>query len=458
MSPVSRATHTALHRLRRLPRLRPGRRRTRAEDTANAQAERHTVLVLDLSLRIAERLLAAGEGAADVETAMLTVLRAYGRTDCEPQVTFTMISVSRQVGQHTAPVTITRTVRRRKPDYQRLVALYQLISQITRRPPDTDQARRDLDAIDAQRPPYPAWIHAFAPGVLAASASLLVSGRSDARAWITFALAFLAAVAGSRLAAALATLSLADFYLNAAAAVPAAAAGVGLALTGAGLGGSAVVTGSLFALFPGRTLVGAIEDGLTGFYLTAAARLLEVLFLVAGIIIGVLAVLPAGVRLGAAFAPEGGFDHSLSSPVQIPAAAVLAACLAIMVRTPRAILPATAVGGALAWTAFDLLAGTWDINPIAATGVAAFSAALFGQCACLLRHLPPLPYITGALGPLLPGSLLYTGVLGLGQGKIIDGVADLSKAAATALALAVGVGIASETARLARTHLAVTRR
>jgi uncharacterized membrane protein YjjB (DUF3815 family) len=148
----------------------------------------------------------------------------------------------------------------------------------------------------------------------------------------------------------------------------------------------------------------------------------------------------------------------LSSPVQIPAAAVLAASLATMVRTPRAILPVTAIGGALAWIVFDLLTSAGHINPITTTGVAAFSAALFGQCASQFRHRSPLPYITGALCPLLPGSLLYTGVLGLGQGKIVAGVADLSRAAATALALAVGVGVASETARLVHTRSNLTRR
>lgn len=51
-------------------------------------------------------------------------------------------------------------------------------------------------------------------------------------------------------------------------------------------------------------------------------------------ILGVLAVLPAGVRLGASFAPEGGLAPHLDSPFEIPTAATLAACLAIMVRTP----------------------------------------------------------------------------------------------------------------------------
>ena len=66
------------------------------------------------------------------------------------------------------------------------------------------------------------------------------------------------------------------------------------------------------------------------------------------------------------------------------------------------------------------------------------------------RHLYSLPYVTGALGPLLPGSLLYTGVLALVEGHGADGLADMSRAAATALALAVGVNIGSGLPRIAQ--------
>lgn len=414
------------------------------------RAHRAAVAAMDLSLRIGERLLAGGQGAADVEAVMLAVLRSYAVADCEPQITFTMISVSRQAGPHGIPTTVGRTVRHRAPDYSALMALYRLIGQITEEGLDIRRAEARLGRIEARPGPYPPWVLHLAPGLLAASASLLVSARSDVKAWVTFAVALGAAVAGGRLAAALSTLGLQDFYLTAAAAMPASAAGVAMGLAGAGLGGSAVVTGSLFALFPGRTLLGAVEDGLTGFYLTAAARLLEVVYLVAAIVLGVLAILPFGVRLGAQFAPEQGFERGFSPGVQLPAAAALGVSLAVLTRTPRRLLPTLALGGMLAWGVFDVLSGPAGLNPVAATGFGACAAALFGQFAARFRHFSPLPYITGSLCPLLPGSLLYTGVLYLGQGKVVDGVGDLSLAAATALALAVGVGIATEAVRIAR--------
>ena len=67
---------------------------------------------------------------------------------------------------------------------------------------------------------------------------------------------------------------------------------------------SAVITGGLFALLPGRALVAGVQDGLTGFYITASARLLEVMYFFVGIVVGVLLVLYFGVQLGAELNPD----------------------------------------------------------------------------------------------------------------------------------------------------------
>ncbi|WP_369044025.1 threonine/serine ThrE exporter family protein [Streptomyces sp. Midd1] len=406
--------------------------------------------ILDLALRFGDLQLAAGQAAADVEEAMLTVLRAYGLPACEAQITFTMISLSHPSALDTTATTLIRTVRDRRPDYRRLIEAERAIVEISAGRLPFEQARERAETLETLPVPYPAWLTALAPGGLAASASLLVTGRSDSRAWITFGVAFVAAVAGERLAAFLDGLKLPSMYLSAAAAVPAAVAGVAMALSGAGLGGSAVVTGALFALFPGRALVGAVEDGLAGFTVTAAARLLEILYLVAGIILGVLAIIPLGVRLGAALPPEGGLTRHLDSPLEIPAAAALSTCLAIIVRTPPATLLYPALGGAAAWSAFYVSSRALDVNPITATGIGALGAALLAQVFAHHRHGPTLAYTTGALGPLLPGSLLYTGVLALGKGQAATGIVDLSRAAATALALALGVSLAEQAARLLR--------
>jgi uncharacterized membrane protein YjjB (DUF3815 family) len=60
-----------------------------------------------------------------------------------------------------------------------------------------------------------------------------------------------------------------------------------------------------------------------------------------------------------------------------------------------------------------------------------------------------LPYVTAAIGPLLPGSATYFGLLAITQHHTDQGFTQLTKAAALALAVAIGVNLGNEIARLA---------
>ncbi|MEU0751127.1 threonine/serine exporter family protein, partial [Streptomyces albogriseolus] len=125
--------------------------------------------VLDLSLRIGELLLAGGEGAEDVEAAMFAVCRAYGLDRCEPNVTFTLLAVSYQPSLVDDPVTASRTVRRRSPDYTRLAAVYQLVDDLSddETHVSLEEAYRRLAEIRRNRHPYPGWALTAASGLLA---------------------------------------------------------------------------------------------------------------------------------------------------------------------------------------------------------------------------------------------------------------------------------------------------
>ena len=125
--------------------------------------------VLDLTLRIGELLLAGGEGAEDVEAAMFAVCRSYGLDRCEPNVTFTLLSISHQPSLVDDPVTASRTVRRRGTDYTRLAAVFRLVDDLT--DPEThvslEEAYRRLAEIRRNRHPYPGWALTLASGLLA---------------------------------------------------------------------------------------------------------------------------------------------------------------------------------------------------------------------------------------------------------------------------------------------------
>ncbi|WP_346777342.1 threonine/serine exporter family protein [Streptomyces sp. HNM0575] len=419
-------------------------RSSRSEDVESGPA---VPRVLDLTLRIGELLLAGGEGAEDVEAAMFGVAHAFGLDRCEPTVTFTLISITHQPSLVDDPVTVGRTVRRRGTDYTRLAAVFRLVDDITKGDITLEESYRRLAAIRRNRHPYSKNALTLASGTLSGAASLLVGGDG-----LVFLLAAIGAMLGDRLAWLCAGRGLPEFYQFAVAAVPPAAMGVVVAVVGSSndtkLKAAAVITGGLFALIPGRALVAAVHDGLTGFYITAAARLLEVVYLVVGIVGGVLVMLYVGSKLGAELTPES--TQGDPRPVtQLFAAMLLALAFCLLLQQERHTVLLATLNGGVAWLIYGALTNDpVNVDTVPATVAAAGLVGLFGQLMSRYQFASSLPYITAAIGPLLPGSATYFGLLNIAQGHIDEGILSLSRAAALALAIAIGVNLGGELARL----------
>jgi uncharacterized membrane protein YjjP (DUF1212 family) len=405
--------------------------------------------VLDLTLRIGELLLAGGEGAEDVEAAMFGVAHAFGLDRSEPTVTFTLLSITHQPSLVDDPVTLSRTVRRRGTDYTRLAAVFELVTDITSGEISLEECYRRLADIRRNRHPFSKGALSLASGLLAGSAAVLVGGG-----WLVFLLAVVGAVLGDRLAWFSASRGLPEFYQFVAAAMPPAAIGVAVALVENYVTGElnvrtgAVITGGLYALIPGRALVAAVHDGLTGFYITASARLLEVVYLIVAIVCGVLTMLYVGDRLGAELSTPNDLRHLIRPEAQLVAAMALAAAFCILLQQERhTMLLATANGG-VAWLVYGSMHDVVGANPVASTVLAAGLVGLFGQLLSRYQFASSLPYITAAIGPLLHGSTTYFGLLSVASGDVNSGFGYLATAISLALAIAIGVNLGGELARL----------
>ncbi|WP_406478650.1 threonine/serine exporter family protein [Streptomyces platensis] len=402
--------------------------------------------VLDLTLRIGEILLAGGEGAEDVEAAMFGVAHAYGLERVEPTVTFTLLSISYQPSLVDDPVTASRTVRRRGVDYNRLSAVFRLVDDIASEGITLEEAYRGLAEIRRNRHPYPSWALTVASGLLSGAASMLVGGEM-----LVFFAAAIGSMLGDRLAWLASGRGLPEFYQFVVAAMPPAAVGVAFGLAHASVSASAVITGGLFALIPGRALVAAVHDGLTGYYITAAARLLEVGYLIVGIVVGVLSVLYIGLQLNPGLRrlnPEEALGAYNEPLVQITASMLLALAFCVLLQQERHTVAFATLNGGVAWVVYGALHYVAEINPVPATAIAAGLVGLFGQLLSRYRYASALPYVTAAIGPLLPGSATYFGLLNFAQGHLPEGLTSLVQAASLALAIAVGVNLGAEVARL----------
>ncbi|MFC3996372.1 threonine/serine exporter ThrE family protein [Nocardiopsis sediminis] len=402
---------------------------------------------LDLVLRVGELLLASGEATEVVSEAMLSLSVAFELPRSEVSVTFTAITLSTHPGGEHPPITGERVVRRRTLDYFRVNQLHTLVQDAALGMLELEGAIARLRAIKQARPPYPNWVIVTGFGLIASSASLMVGGQL-----LVAAAAFLATVLGDRASALLARRGVAEFYQMAAASITASTIGVALLWTSAqldlGLHAGAIITGNIMALLPGRPLVSSLQDGVSGSFVSASARLLETFFTLGAIVSGVGAVAYTAVRLGVNMELENlpSAGTSVDVPVLVGAAGI-AMAFAVSLTVPPRMLPSIGVLGVVIWLIYAGVRIALDTPPIMGTVVGAVVIGMAGHWLAMRSRRPVLPYVIPSIAPLLPGSTLYRGLLEITLGHPVEGLLSIAEAVAIGLALGAGVNLGGELVR-----------
>lgn len=403
--------------------------------------------VISLVLRVGELMLASGESTEAVSEAMLSLSVAFELPSSEVSVTFTNISLSTHPGGDQAPITGERVVRRRTLDYFRVNELHTLVEQSALGLLEVEDATARFKQIQRARMPYPNWGIAVGFGLIATSASVMMGGGV-----IVAAVAFLATVLGDRTSVVMARRGVAEFYQMAGASVVAATIGIGLLWVSTeldlGLQAGAIITGNIMALLPGRPLVASLQDGVSGSYVSATARLLETFFTLGAIVSGVGAVAYIAVRLGLGVdlddLPTAGTSME---PWVLVGAAGIAMAFAISLAVPPRILPAIGVMGVVIWVIYAGMRSTFDVPPLMGTVAGAVAVGVVGHWLARRTRRPVLPYLIPSIAPLLPGSILYRGLLEITQGTMVAGLLSLVEAVAVGLALGAGVNLGGELMR-----------
>ncbi|PND58781.1 hypothetical protein CRM90_05195 [Mycobacterium sp. ENV421] len=407
---------------------------------SNGLGDRHTRRVLDLTIRLGEVMLSAGSGTADVVATAQDVAQAYQLNDCVVDVFVTTIFVSALPTADSPPVTIVRSVQTRSTDYTRLAELDWLVRRITSGGVSVDEAHEAMDELAAQPHPYPRWVATAGWAGFAVGIAMLMGGT-----WLTCLLAAVSSALIDRVGRLLNRAGTPFFFQQAAGASIATLIAV-LAYLFAGQGPTALVATGIVMLLSGMTLVGSVQDALTGYMLTAVARLGDVLFLTAGIVVGILGGLQiaalAGIQIQLRVDATESFvipNRPLPILLAVSGAALAGACLALAsYARPRAMLTAGAVAGLAESVLIGL--GNAEFGQVAATGIAAVGVGLLATFLSIRQQAPSLVTATAGITPMLPGLAVFRAVFFLAvDGDYVGGVAQALAAAATALAIGAGV-------------------
>lgn len=418
--------------------------------------QRQARAVADLALRVGESMLSTGASASEVVATVLRLTSAYGVRSGHVDITFTSITVSVHRGLDNDPMTVMRIVKVRSADYTRLERLHDLVRDIVEDGIGVEEARSRLDEIVHAPHPYRRWVVSWAFALMAGAVTALLGGGL-----VMIVISTLTTALIDRVQRWLAHRGLAAFFTQAVgAAIPTlvavglyAAQSRGLGIL-AGVSPSLVVASGIIVLLAGLSVVGSAQDALDGYYVTAGARILEVLMLTLGVVAGVTGVLALAARIGVPMdiSPLTG----LAPLVGVQVLASMATGLMFSISTYagiRASLVGTVTAG-LGWLVY-LFGSTLGFGRPTSSALAAL---LIGALAQLVGHrlrVPSLAVTTAGIVVLLPGGSVYRGLFDMvhGSSSPSAGMPGLVEAAAVGLALAGGVSLGTFIGRPARSAL-----
>ncbi|MGO2933624.1 threonine/serine ThrE exporter family protein [Microbacterium sp.] len=429
------------------------RRAIRTDPDRVALTEAHTVIgetvvvkILDLALRIGESMFAVGASAHDVTFAIIRVAKVYGLSGVHVDVNFDAISVSYHRGEEDWPTTLVRVIRASSPDHAKLQRLQALLVDIIDGM-DLDEARLAFRVI--RRTPF-----LYRPIVVIFSRALLTVGVAIlyGASPIIIGLSFLAALAVAFAQAGLARLQVPLFFsqitggfiITAVTAIVSALGDAGIEPFVA-VQPSIIVASGIVLMLSGLTVVGAAQDAIDGFALTAVGRILDLTMQTLGVVLGILIGLEfarlfgIGIPLPTSAIPFG-------APVaQIGGAVIIAVAVALFNGAGARIMIVSAVLSTIAIFGYSSTLAL-GIQPGGASAIGALLASFIGIITARGVHVPSVAVTTAAIVPLVPGTAVFRGLLGVVDSDgtaegMLDGIGPLVLAASIGIGLAAGASL-----------------
>lgn len=388
----------------------------------------------DLALRVGEVVLASGAGAADVTATVLAVTRACGLRQVYVDITCNTLTVSYQPGLDDPPQTYIRRVTYRGLDYGSLTEVDDLVDHLVHQTIDRRSARQRIAEISSAAKPYPRWLVSVASGLVAAGMAILLRGNL-----LETVVAFVTTVLLDQTLRQLARRRIPGFYQQIAGALLATSVTLVLRALDVPVRPSIIIAASIVVLLAGVTIVGAVQDALTGYYVTASARTFEAALLTGGVIAGVSLGLTVGLRFGVELGVTTRTVFAVDDLlVSLAGGTLVSVAFALNCYAPlRALLPAGLVGLTAHAVYAPIVAA--DLGSALGAAVAAIAVGILSFSLAGRFQVPPLVLVVSGIVGLLPGLTIYRGLFQLLTIRDAEGFFLMLTAASIAVGLAAGV-------------------
>lgn len=399
---------------------------------------------LRLVMTLAEELLSMGVSASDVVHMCLGITNTYCKRRVHIDISYTQITVSQDRGIDREPLTLIRTISPDDANYQQIQALQALALKIRDTAMPLDEAEKKIDEITTKPKQHSIWITSLAGGGVSAGVAVLYDGAP-----LMIVASFLMGLAVTGILRWLSRLGVATFYSQVAVAMIVMLATIAITqlndILDLAINPTLMAIGGIVLLVAGLMIVGAFQDAMDEFYVTANARLLKVAMATGGIVVGVLAGLYVATRLGVNFPATP--DRLTLADTQTQYIGALIIATAFSLRNHARLLGAIVAGavGMLGWW-ISRLAMSWDFSVVISSGIAAGIIGLMATFVSRFWRVPSIAIIAAGIVPLVPGLSLYNGLMGVVDSPPIDpgfmsALSTLMHAIAIGFAVAAGASL-----------------
>ena len=415
---------------------------------------------LRLAMSVADSLLSMGIPASDVASMALDITDRYCKRRVQVDVSSTLLMLSQDRGNEREPLTLVRSVPVRSTNDQQIQEIQELVRNIHRRGVPLDEAERRLDEIYTNPRKYPIAITTIGSASISAGVGMVLGAAP-----IILVLMFLSGAVAATGLRILARRRMPAFFSQV------VAAGFITVMAGyiawlslhsdstmlADVNPGFIVVGGIVMLVAGLAIVGAVQDAIDEFYVTANARLLKVTMMTAGIVVGVMMGIYFSKKFGVWIDPTPTANKETPEILQYAGVIMIAGGYALSNHSRLTGVLVSSAVGSLSWFIFSEALGT-GLSSIAASGIAAASAGAVSTLFSRFWRVPSIALTTAGIIPLVPGLTLYNGLMAVfidtSTGATSDsGTATLMTALFIALAIAGGVSFGTLVARPVRRTL-----
>lgn len=402
---------------------------------------------LRMTMTIAEYLLSMGVSARDTVNMSQKITKTYCTRPVHLDISSTLITVSQDRGIDREPLTLVRTIVLDDANYQLIQALQSLAMEIADTNLPLHLAEEKLQHIVKTTKQHNRWLIYTAGG--AVSSGVVVMYDSNL---LMTALAFMMGFLATGFLRWMARIGVATFYsqIMTALLITLLAASVAwlnqFEFIRTEFNATMLVISGIVLLVAGMMMVGAFQDAIDEYYVTANARLLKVMMATGGIVIGVMAGLYIATRFGITFPTTP--DRLTLAPdkiIQYLGALLTAAAFAVRNHSRWLGLSVAGAAGMLSWW-ISLIMTRSGFGIVLASATAATIVGFVAVLTSRFWRFPSMAIIAAGIVPLVPGLSLYNGMLGVvlhppSDPLFMSALAILLRATMIGLAVAAGASL-----------------